>query len=190
MLDKICNVEGCNEKQKAKGFCRNHYQVEHRKEKREKRKCGLCLVDGCQSESTRGKYFAMHFDNWITYGRANYLERKVKTPKPKAPCKAKGCENKSASKGYCQKHNYRLRTHGQLELPNENKVCKEDGCESKIYAKELCRLHYMRERARINKPKTDKIRKENKENKFISSILSDLDEISKENENYFKDDLM
>ena len=60
-------------------------------------------------------------------------------------CKVDGCGKKYNCKGYCGKHYYRWKTHGDpLVSLKSGGLCSIDGCSSKIEARKLCPKHYMR----------------------------------------------
>lgn len=76
---------------------------------------------------------------------------KVGCPKrigPAPVCLADGCNNLAKGRRYCDKHLYRLRTHGTLLKPSKKKapppVCKVDGCNRLATTTGLCGMHYSR----------------------------------------------
>jgi hypothetical protein len=60
-------------------------------------------------------------------------------------CKVEDCDKNVNSNGYCQKHYYRLKKHGTLELPikpEKPKVCIRAGCNFPVKHLGLCITHY------------------------------------------------
>ncbi|WP_176549152.1 hypothetical protein [Bacillus toyonensis] len=116
---KLCSIEGCNSGVKTKGYCQKHYQEQYRNKRRAKRQSGLCIADNCNSVATRGRYCPLHFENWVTFGRANHSKGLTNE---KMDCLVDGCTGVKSTNGYCQKHNYRLKKYGQLTIPNKTDI--------------------------------------------------------------------
>lgn len=59
-------------------------------------------------------------------------------------CSVDGCNNKHNSKGYCSKHYYRFKVHGDPNKKIVRELCSVDECENYSNAKGLCNKHYYR----------------------------------------------
>ena len=71
---KICKIEGCDGKHKAKGYCIKHYQQYLKYgEGLAPIKQTICSVDGCNNEVRAKGYCIKHYNQYRTYGKI--LER-------------------------------------------------------------------------------------------------------------------
>lgn len=102
---KQCALEGCESVAKSKGFCLKHYQEQYRKKQQEKKKSGLCMVDGCHVEVARGKYCTQHFNIWTKFGRTTPVE----------VCKEDGCDSKVYAKELCRSHYMKEKKQNKFE---------------------------------------------------------------------------
>ena len=63
----------------------------------------------------------------------------------RSPCSAPGCDNLSRHLGYCDKHYYRFKRYGSMNLPKRIKrLCSVDGCNRQARAIGLCNMHRCR----------------------------------------------
>lgn len=114
-----CSVDGCEKTFYSKGMCRNHYQSYRLKFQQKP-----CAAEGCENNNrTTSRYCAMHASRLRIHGS---LDKPVRVPKPKRepkakvakPCAIDGCQNTTFGK-VCAKHRYRMKKHGQYELPED-----------------------------------------------------------------------
>jgi HNH endonuclease len=115
---KVCSVEGCGKKCKAKGLCKNHYEP-YRKARQIEKNNG-CGIDGCNKEHFRNGFCEEH-----------YAKSKV--------CSVEGCGKKYHGKGFCVEH-YRIFRKEQ----QKNLRCSITGCNNSYSCKGFCHTHYMR----------------------------------------------
>jgi hypothetical protein len=61
-------------------------------------------------------------------------------------CKDTECNNKSVSKGYCDKHYRRFKKHGDSKSVHKHtyKICLDDECRENAISKGYCDKHYRR----------------------------------------------
>lgn len=60
-------------------------------------------------------------------------------------CAVVDCESASRSKGFCDKHYYRFKTHGDpLVTVRGGKTCSVDGCSKQATGRMMCQMHYRR----------------------------------------------
>ncbi|MGF2716026.1 hypothetical protein ACQUY5_27970 [Bacillus cereus] len=99
---RVCSVEGCSGKHRAKGYCIRHYRQYYDGNEvilGYRRKAGkVCKVEGC-NEPHRAKGFCLkHYDQ----------DRYIKKPsKPIRRCTVEGCTKVHRAKGLCSTHYYR-----------------------------------------------------------------------------------
>lgn len=103
---RICEVEGCERKHDAKGYCRIHYE-RHKKGRpmdapgRGER---ICDVDNCeQYHKAKGKC-AFHYRRLKKGEDLHSLPRVKRVTRS---CEVKGCERAHEARGFCLKHYYR-----------------------------------------------------------------------------------
>lgn len=160
---RLCNVENCNKKHEARGYCKSHYKSymrygnplqvdinrELRKQKAELQKSkprktrqsrdGVCSVENCNKPIKSRRLCEKHY---ARMRRNNTLEissierGKVKT------CLAVGCDRPHKTHGYCETHYKNYRHTGSPHLPKVIKYCGVKGCNNKHDAKGLCSNHY------------------------------------------------
>lgn len=68
---RICSVEGCDKRHKARGFCRIHYRRLMRNGTTElipKKSKGVCLVEGCNSTVNARGLCNKHYPRFRRYG--------------------------------------------------------------------------------------------------------------------------
>lgn len=65
--------------------------------------------------------------------------------KDKKICIVENCNNKSKSKGYCDKHRQQIKRHNRLTPEREHRTtCSLEECNNKHFCKGYCRNHYYR----------------------------------------------
>ena len=145
--ERLCSVEGCGRKRKAKGLCLTHYKRMSRGQSLDlpiaiqKRRKRFCDVEGCGREHESKGFCAMHYRRWKTGAPLDG---------PPSLCSVEGCERKRSVKGFCRLHYGRMRsgipldqtirTQGRRYEPGE--LCSVEGCEQECSAKGLCVSHY------------------------------------------------
>lgn len=115
----FCCVSGCNEEFYAKGYCNYHY-LQHRK--------------------------------FGDIGNVNEIYNELTSSPNRLQsvrlCSVDGCNKKHFGNGYCSKHYYHIRKHGEIGLVNERSrehtVCTVDGCNEKHHGNGYCKKHYHR----------------------------------------------
>lgn len=146
---KVCTIEGCEKKEKAKGFCSAHYArllkhgdplYIHIYQKKEPKKCS---IEECDNEIMAKGYCVKHYKKWNRYG-----DPLIENERIKRICTIDGCAVEYYSKGYCQNHYQNFKKHGDPlyadKKRQEIRVCSIDGCEDKRDALGLCVKHYKR----------------------------------------------
>ena len=103
---RICEINGCESKHLAKGYCFKHYA-------RLKRTGGLfkkthsqyCSVEGCKKRYFAKGLCCMHYTRLRNHGDVLYGSHP-------SICCITGCDEKYHSKGLCRRHYGRLRYDG------------------------------------------------------------------------------
>lgn len=163
---KICNVEYCNRKHEARGYCKNHYKsfmkygnplyVDEMKkleeEKRLKKKIekqnknkqystkGTCNIDGCTSPIKAKLMCDMHYSRKRRNGTIETTRKKIVVENGK--CLVIGCNNSHRRNGLCTTHLSYERLYGTPYLFKIIKQCGVKGCDGEHLAKGLCNKHY------------------------------------------------
>ena len=129
---KICSVEGCGKKHRAKSFCLQHYDSFHRygdanipvKHYRSKAKKYnlLCSIEGCNNIHEAKSYCNLHYDRFRKHG--DPLKVRI-TPEK---CAAEGCDKKHRCKGYCQQHYDLNKRHGTPNIIPKKYAPNGSGC--------------------------------------------------------------
>jgi hypothetical protein len=57
-------------------------------------------------------------------------------------CSIENCENKYVAKGFCHKHYYKNKKHGDPLAKKEKQFCSIENCKNKYEAKGFCQKHY------------------------------------------------
>jgi hypothetical protein len=104
---KVCDIEGCNEKHRAKGFCGKHY-----KQWRKGRLGETVPRDGnqgCRVVSCEGRHEAMgfcskHYKRW----RRGTLSIDGQDIRKRSRCRVMDCQESGYRGGYCEQHFNRL----------------------------------------------------------------------------------
>lgn len=101
MGDRICSVEGCEEKVIARGWCSRHYRIWKLSMAR------ACERPDCQRPSSSNGLCEAHYAaaRRDTAAYAAYLEKRP-------PCSIDGCGAPTKARALCSRHLYQLRQHG------------------------------------------------------------------------------
>lgn len=101
-----CQVEGCLNPRKTRGYCNKHYiQVRRHHRLMLDREYGprglhtVCIVPDCQGKHRAHGYCGKHYRQIRIYGRLT-PEREYRTRR----CSVPDCEGLHYVKGYCQTH--------------------------------------------------------------------------------------
>ena len=78
-MNKICQVDGCNKKVKAHGYCNTHYEQirkhGHLLEPKILNKNKICRVEGCNSPVLNKDYCSKHYLQYWKYGEIKEIKR-------------------------------------------------------------------------------------------------------------------
>ena len=115
IMDKVCSVEGCNKRHKAKGYCNYHYQQFRKygqvikiKPKRinskpkKVKKAEICKENGCNNYARTKGYCPKHYKQILKYKRTLTDEEYYKVIHVR--CIKEGCNNRVYKMGYCKEH--------------------------------------------------------------------------------------
>ena len=109
---KKCNIEGCEEQHKAKGYCNNHYRkflkYGNPLAKGKGRKRGVCSLEGCEEPHEGLGYCNKHYQRFKKYGDPNEGAR------IRNICEVEGCDRYVKSNMMCSKHYDRFRKYGDV----------------------------------------------------------------------------
>lgn len=101
-----CQVEGCSNPRKTRGYCNKHYiQIRRHNRLMLDREYGprglyaVCSVPGCQGKHRAHGYCGKHYRQVRIYGRLT-PEREYRVRR----CAVPGCEGLHYVKGYCKPH--------------------------------------------------------------------------------------
>lgn len=102
MSNRTCEIDGCTNKSKARGYCPKHYQSWRRSN------FGTCSIDGCENTEHARSLCKSHYLFW----------REENAPR----CEVDKCESPIEAKRYCSKHYHRWKKHGSTEDPYKKSV--------------------------------------------------------------------
>lgn len=109
---KKCNIEGCEEQHKAKGYCNNHYRkflkYGNPLAKGKGRKRGVCSLEGCEEPHEALGYCNKHYQRFKKYGDPHEGAR------IRNICEVEGCDRYVKSNMMCSKHYDRFRKYGDV----------------------------------------------------------------------------
>lgn len=91
-MAKMCSVVGCEKPHLAKGFCKNHYQIERTKN------AGTCSEPNCKNVVKAKGLCVSHYDK----------ERSKAKPK----CSVEDCEKQEHVQKFCNQHYLMWKKHG------------------------------------------------------------------------------
>lgn len=131
---KICSIENCNKKHKARGFCELHYHkfVDNQNLINKK-----CLVDNCNRGSRALGFCSKHYKRYKNDQKI-YLNIKFGGDELKTRTgNCDKCDKKIYSRGLCKHHYY------DAKLLSGD-VCKINSCNNVAMQKSMCNKHYQR----------------------------------------------
>ena len=142
---KVCEIQDCERKYFARGFCQTHYQKMRRKGKLPQVQFSAegipCKVEGCEEPVRCKELCSRHY---------NYFRRTGKTHKEafekELDCRVDGCTRKRRGLGLCNMHYNRFKRTGSTERQNrEAKLeCSIPNCTSVSHGRGWCEKHYSR----------------------------------------------
>jgi hypothetical protein len=176
----LCKAEECKrETNLSCGYCKKHYQQvrRHGRITEDRITHEGCRVDNCQNKHYSQEYCEKHFKRIKKYGTLTPTEEQRKALRKKSQrkvrkekCQVEECKNFALGrKDFCEKHIWRLKTYGSLDLPKKPKIkCATDDCIRIAKTGLLCHTCYERKRRRRKKLATAKIEREKLINQGIN----------------------
>ncbi len=121
MTERVCTVDGCGRKHKARGLCQTHYD--------QLRTAGLvneavCTIEGCERALRCKGLCFMHYGRLRRFGAVGEAATRFEHNHP-AVCTVEGCEREYVTRGLCHMHWDRLRRSGAVGSPFTKQRC---GC--------------------------------------------------------------
>lgn len=147
---KLCTVEGCGGKFKAKSLCSKHY-LRFRKYGDPLFECSnsnsiLCKIESCGKIVHAKSLCDKHYTRYLRHGNPLINKRDYIFKL----CEIKNCDKEVRTKNLCGKHYARYLRYGD-PLYNKHEhskcrtlLCKIDGCNKPFHIKDLCTTHYYR----------------------------------------------
>lgn len=127
---RVCEIEGCEARHKARGYCVRHYARLMRNGdpavvRRNRLNGGRtdCSVEGCDKPPTRRGWCRAHYQRWQRHGdpTAGRATPVFRSPDDRS-CSIDGCPNgRYRTEGFCNTHRHAMRTYGTPELPQRGK---------------------------------------------------------------------
>lgn len=120
---RICDVEWCERKHEAKGYCRMHYQrfrngLDMNAPPQEKRPDQDCIIDSCNQRHIARGYCSMHYQRFMD---GSDMDAPVPVRDSSRACKIEGCEGKYKGLGYCRLHYERFKNGSDMDAPVRQK---------------------------------------------------------------------
>ncbi len=121
---KMCKIENCERKHRAKGYCTFHYDrlrlgTPLHQERQEQDGGQGCSIEGCARKHTAHGYCMLHYRR-VREGTP--LQQSLRKTDGEQGCLIKGCANKHSCKGYCEKHGQRV-----SKMRRKNKFIQQYG---------------------------------------------------------------
>jgi len=101
---RICQVEGCTNTVRARGFCNKHYERIRLSEGFNPLYAKICKIDDCNNKPIARGLCKKHYSR---------IRSSIGFPCQKV-CSAEGCESPAISKGYCVRHYSQIKNKGRI----------------------------------------------------------------------------
>ncbi|MBD1382684.1 hypothetical protein [Metabacillus arenae] len=155
---RICEIEGCQDKHFAKGYCKKHYQRYRRhgdplytknfKYKQERTRLltsAECIIEGCNNNVYVKRICYNHYSQLNNQSSLehlnteNYLNGEKKELKL---CLAFGCKKYEVIGSYCLEHHQLFKKYGSPYVAKTIVYCGINKCKKTHHKKGLCDKHY------------------------------------------------
>lgn len=161
-----CDIDGCEKKHEAKGYCKNHYKsflrhgnplhVEENKRLQEAKKelelakrnkiqqhstDGICKIHGCKNPIKARLMCETHYARERRTGSTEVTRKRLKVKVEQ--CLVIECDKKALPSGFCSTHQSYKNKHGSPYMPKVFKLCGVEDCYEKHWGRGLCREHFL-----------------------------------------------
>ena len=146
---KICSVEDCSNKVRARGLCGKHYERWRNHGDVHKRfgriEGAPCAVEGCQRKVKSRGYCGMHYTRIMETGEPGEVESR----RGGRECVVPGCDKPYLASGYCSMHYWRWKKYGDAGEATPRRVanqgqCRVEDCGLEARSRFLCEKHLKR----------------------------------------------